>query len=374
METHSLPPAPPNFPQPSVGKGSPLKSLPAPLRLIIRPILFAALGFHALLLFTPLPAEQKPKPPEDKKNPVKITQIQTVKPLKTVPTNAPKADVSTPTQLKVSRPTDSPTVSDTSRQQETKTEQSQPNQQGQTNQQPNDTKDPFQGFPYYQPSTPNCFNKNYGEQCRVATASLTDVKTFFDKSLPANQYAIEQPTEAAPDKQIYKIAKGGKTRYLHLFIDGSTVVILLDETKKTLKDLKDALPALPDQYTLSLGDVAGNAPEYSNFAQPQYFYDRTRTSNEENGIEDPNVSPPKALESYESPKIILGKTPDEAYQVLASKLAVFEGVNRVGDYGGGPLYEMKKDKNTFFLNLVPAKDVGSRGGTIMVTWLKDPRS
>ena len=105
METHSLPPAPPDFSQPNGGgKGSPLKSLPAPLRLIIRPILFAALGIHALLLFTPFPAEQKPKPPEDKKNPVKITQIQTVKPLKTVPTNAPKADVSTPTQLKVSRP------------------------------------------------------------------------------------------------------------------------------------------------------------------------------------------------------------------------------------------------------------------------------
>jgi hypothetical protein len=57
-----------------------LKTLPAPLRLMVRPMLLMALGIHALLLFTPLPSEQKPKEPDDKKNPIKITQLPTAKP------------------------------------------------------------------------------------------------------------------------------------------------------------------------------------------------------------------------------------------------------------------------------------------------------
>lgn len=51
-----------------------------PVRLLIRPILFAALGLHALLLFTPIPSQPKPQEPDDKKDPVKITQLPTAKP------------------------------------------------------------------------------------------------------------------------------------------------------------------------------------------------------------------------------------------------------------------------------------------------------
>jgi hypothetical protein len=57
-----------------------LKTMPAPLRLMLSPMLLMALGIHALLLFTPLPSEQKPKEPNDKKNPIKITQLPTAKP------------------------------------------------------------------------------------------------------------------------------------------------------------------------------------------------------------------------------------------------------------------------------------------------------
>ena len=54
--------------------------MPAPLRMLIRPILFLALGLHALFLFIPLPSEEKPKEPDDKKNPITITQIPTNQP------------------------------------------------------------------------------------------------------------------------------------------------------------------------------------------------------------------------------------------------------------------------------------------------------
>jgi hypothetical protein len=49
----------------------------APLRLLLRPIFFLVLGLHALALFVPLPQAEVPKEANDKKDPVRITQIPT---------------------------------------------------------------------------------------------------------------------------------------------------------------------------------------------------------------------------------------------------------------------------------------------------------
>jgi hypothetical protein len=46
------------------------KSVPASLRMLIRPMLFLALGLHAILLFVPLPSEKKPEDPGDRKTPM----------------------------------------------------------------------------------------------------------------------------------------------------------------------------------------------------------------------------------------------------------------------------------------------------------------
>lgn len=49
----------------------------APLKQLLRPIFFAVLGLHAVLLFLPLPQEEKPKTADDKKDPLKIIQVPT---------------------------------------------------------------------------------------------------------------------------------------------------------------------------------------------------------------------------------------------------------------------------------------------------------
>jgi hypothetical protein len=66
--------------QPPVSKSGVPKDVSAPLRMLIRPILFLALGLHALLIFVPLPSEEKLKQPDDKKNPITITQVPTNQP------------------------------------------------------------------------------------------------------------------------------------------------------------------------------------------------------------------------------------------------------------------------------------------------------
>jgi len=85
------------------------KTLPNPVQMLIRPILFVAVAAHALLLFVPLPSEEKPKEPDDKKNPVKITQLPTAKPPE--PKAKPKTTATPTKTVAVSAKSGSPTTS-----------------------------------------------------------------------------------------------------------------------------------------------------------------------------------------------------------------------------------------------------------------------
>jgi hypothetical protein len=49
----------------------------APLKQLLRPIFFAALGLHLAAMFIPLPQEEKAKVADDKKDPLKVTQVPT---------------------------------------------------------------------------------------------------------------------------------------------------------------------------------------------------------------------------------------------------------------------------------------------------------
>jgi hypothetical protein len=67
------------------------KTMPDPVRLVFRPILFLALGLHALLLFTPVPSQERPPEPADKKDPLKISQLPTAKPASAKPATTVKS-------------------------------------------------------------------------------------------------------------------------------------------------------------------------------------------------------------------------------------------------------------------------------------------
>ncbi|HEY9909758.1 MAG TPA: hypothetical protein V6D18_19375 [Thermosynechococcaceae cyanobacterium] len=385
METHPLPPAPPNFTQPSVGKGSPLKSLPAPLRLVIRPILFAALGIHALLLFTPFPTEQKPKPPEDKKNPVKITQVPTVKPIKTTPTTQTQK-ASNPSQPKINRSESSVSLPQSAKRQEESAkpqEESAPvREQTPVRESPSsgDVKDPFQGFPHFQPSTPDCFNKGLSDSCRTSNSAIVTVTAFYKTELPKQKFTIELVEEGS-SKQIFQVSKEGKARYLHLFEDTPTTVILLSDTKiPDLETLRGAIVP-PEDFINLIGSAIpeggrgegepATTAQYEQFEKPQFFYKPISDEELKRG------TIPEFFSGIDgTPKVAIGTAPEQLYKThFESDLrTIFKEVKDEGQYGGGSLYKLKSDKVTIFLNLVPFSGLGGKKGTIVVTWLRDPRS
>lgn len=355
-----------------------LKSLPAPVRTFIRPMLFAALGLHALLLFTPFPSEQKPKTPDDKKDPVKITQIPTAKPNQSPRTKAlPKVTRKT-TLPKINRPLSASTIRTPQAATPTvsSVEQQAAASPAQNSQTPKNTTDPFQDFPHYQPSTPDCFNKGLGDSCRVTNGGLTAVASHYQKALPSKKYSITVDEQRA-DKQIYQVTKDGVTRYLHLFVDQPTTVILLAPEKiADIQALKGAVVP-PDEYIELLGNVIpegdrADAPattaQYEQFDQPQAFFKPISDTEIQRG------TIPELLPGVDgSPKIAADQPPNVLYETfLAADLkTIFKQVSLEGKYGGGDLYKLVSDQSTIYLNLVP---LNGGKGTILVTWLRDPRS
>ncbi|MBE9012121.1 hypothetical protein IQ250_18135 [Pseudanabaenaceae cyanobacterium LEGE 13415] len=354
--------------------------VPAVARSIVRPMLFAALGLHAFLLFTPFPKE-KEKPPENKEAPVKITQLPTTK---ASARQTPKVAIAKPKPAlpRINRPNPNPNPVvqrsiEAPRSQETPPppelaappqSQSQPSR--------NTGTATAADFPHYSPSTPNCFGVGLGENCRVATANMSTVAAFYLSAPKAKGFTLT-PDEDTADKKVYTVTTPDKkTLFLHLFKDEPTTVILLSDSKVSdLAALKGSVNVPADYYNL-LTDLAPQVDRSDNpqtnaqpeqFPRPEMFFNVVSSAELQNGV-IPEMRP--GIDG--SPTLIAGQTPDVFFQTIST--AGLSGTFQVtpkGQYGGGNLYQLKKDSTTFYMNLVPTKD---NSGTIVVTWLKNPGS
>lgn len=352
-----------------------MPAIPASVRAFIRPMLFAALGLHAILLFAPFP-KQTQKPPENKEAPVKITQLPTTK--VTAQNKIPKTKIANPNKPslpKINRPTANPVVLKTEQPKPASRSQEAPPEKGQVANPTNSGATSFADFPHYQSSTPDCFGKGLGENCRVATANLPTVAAFYQSQPKAKGFTVTLAEESANTK-IYTVTdKGGQTLFLSLFADAPTTVILLSEQKITdLATLKGSVSP-PEEYYQILADLLVEADRSDNpantaspedFAQPQMFYNIVSEAELQQGAV-PDLRP--GIDG--TPKLAQGQNPTNFYQSMsAAGLSGFFEISQHGQYGGGSLYRLKKGSTTFYLNLVPTQD---QSGTIVVTWLRDPK-
>jgi hypothetical protein len=353
-------------------------SIPAPAQVFIRPMLFAALGLHALFLFVPFPAE-KQKPPENKEAPVKITQLPTtsIAATKKMPkVSLPKQ--AKPTLPKINRATVNPIAQPSPTQpkpiEATPEADTRKPAKSQQSNSANDSAASIADFPKYQPATPDCFEKGYGDQCLVATANLATVASFY-QSVPKSKGWMVEPIENTAEAKIYSATKGNTRLFLHLFADTPTTVILVADQKiANLAALKGSVSP-PAEYVELLGNVIpdgdrsdnpANTASAEQFAQPQFFYSILSEADLQQGT-IPELRP--GIDG--TPKLGLGQPPAAFYSAIleADLKSIFQEVTKQGQYGGGDLYRLKKGSTTIYLNLVPTKD---QRGTIVVTWLTDP--
>ncbi|NDJ16507.1 hypothetical protein GS601_04240 [Myxacorys almedinensis A] len=344
------------------------------MQALIRPMLFAALGLHALVLFVPFPKEPQ-KPPENKESPVKITQLPTTKsPAQNKTLKAAIAKPNKPTLPKINRATPNPVIQKSPVQPKA-AEAPSPAKSQTLSKATDNMATSFADFPQYQPSTPDCFEKGLGENCRIATANLAAIATFYQSAPKAKGFTVTPAEESAVTKIFSVTSKSGETRYLSLFSDEPTTVILLSSEKITdLASLKGSVNPPADYVELlanvlpegDRSDSPANNANPEQFDQPQMFYNIVNEAELQQGT-IPDLRP--GIDT--SPKLAIGQAPAVFYSAtLEPELkGIFQEVVKQGQYGGGDLYRLKKGGTTIYLNLIPVK---GQEGTIVVTWLKDP--
>jgi len=364
---------------PSMPQFSPLNNLPAPVKALVRPMLFASVGLHALLLFVPFPgAKQESKPPQEKT--VKVTQLPSASKIAGAkptiePSLAPKSLV-VPKRL-ISRPQSAiPPIPSQIRpvlQAEPAPQKVQPASEAQSSSAA-DPNNPLNTFPHFPGAQPGCLGV---PSCYATGKDLAIVSSYFEKELPIKKYTV-QPSPPESDRKVYEISKNGMKQFLSLIFDGTSTLYVLADAPRSLADLQKTVQ-IPPEFTnniLSQLSQSVNGSELSSdlnpipdiFADPNSFFTSLGGADAQ-GFEVAAETNPEV----ESLKLVQGKTPTQLFSSFFSgslQSNGFESTPIANGYGGGELCQIKKGSSKpFYLNLVPTKDGAS---TIVVVWRSQP--
>lgn len=269
-----------------------LKNLPAPLQLLIRPMWWLSLGVHGLLLMIPMPSQEKPEMPVERKS-VKIAQLPPPpspppqpSPTIQLPTPSPQIRQSTPLLIKPTpriqpspplliqpspkiqlpkpspivvqntpspappSPTPSPAItpspvqptpvaSPTPTPTPTPTPSPTPTPLLAPTPSPTPT-DPFADFQHFPDAQQGC---NGVESCwQTAETQWAVVSNDLKQKLEEGGYSIT-PLDIEDDigRRAYEVSKEGKTKYyLNLISTGRGIVYLLTEQLPTSEQIKSA--------------------------------------------------------------------------------------------------------------------------------------
>ena len=333
-----------------------LKNLPAPLQLVVRPMLLLSLGLHGLLLFMPLGSKPKPTPAA-KPESVKITQLAA----SSKPAAKPSPKLSSKVNRRAVLPPRQPAVTLPPRQAIVAPVPSpvRPAPTPAADEKPAAAvKDPLADFPRYpnaQPGSLDLFEGVIDQASQYTKDGLEQVAAYFEAQLPVKGYAAEDLNSDKPNLKVYQVTKDSKLQFLHLiFQPEKGTVIVVAPQQLTLDNLENS-------------EVEVLSPEKSLFDDTLVEFDsqvglgiNTETEIAEFGSEAVDALRGKAL----------SKTPDQVSPAFQKSLeAAGFAVSAAGDYQGGPLYQVTQGAFTHYLSFIPAKD---GQGTLIVTWKKSP--
>jgi hypothetical protein len=308
----------------SMQKSSRISSV---VRIFIRPMLVLALGLHALLLFVPLPSEQKFKELDDKESLTKINQIFTAKPVsqKPKPTTAIK-----PTAIKL---TNKPAIA------------SKPS------------------APTLRPTGAAIASSQPKPRQAVipSSASIAPMQSTDPASVPPNRTPNAVGAQSAVNSKPFESFKEDPAQALHEVLTS---------------------PFRTGGGVVSGGSNSANGVDHAEnntvpleeITRPELLFKPSTNQ---------NPAPQKiALEGLtgldKQPLLITFPLEDNLnlysfYQkILEPKLkTIFAETSEVGEYGDGPLYKLTRGSYTAYLSLMPPKKAV---GAIISVWSKDPRA
>jgi hypothetical protein len=349
-----------------------------PWRSIVRPMLIASLGLHALFLLFPLSAEKPAKPPEKPpEEKISLTQLP-------AESNRPKA-TPLPPKLQVPpsprvlpRVTTPRTAALAPAAPVPRQPVAQPSPAVRSPSPSPVTADPFAAdFPQYPNAQPGSFGlpAAFEPFSHKTTDAMDQVSSWFQSQLQAKGFQAQSVTQSG--RTVYQISKNGKSKYLSLIPN--------DQGSGTSMILSDQL--LPDN--LGGGNVVSPEEQafYQNLAEiiqdanpdsawhdldnprilpdPSAFYSRVVSEQE---YLSGSVS---ELQGGVERKIVhVGQAPDALFGDISNMLQTAEiQATPQGTYGGGALYQLSRDGVTRFLSLVPTND----GNTAIFIWTSSPK-
>jgi outer membrane biosynthesis protein TonB len=366
----------------------PLKKVPTSSRNSIWLMALISLGIHGLLMLMPIPSEQKPTPPKPEKR-IRVTQLQTQPKLPVVKASPPPSPIlqkTPPLPKPVTRPRTiippAPRASQIPSEPKpketppaTKPKETPPAPQPKVQAAPTKPQptpqatpaptlsstalysnaNPWENFPKYPTAKPGCFQKNF---CIQTGAKLDEVATYFEKELLANQFQWK-PTIQEGNTKVYQVsAKNGATQFLSLIFAGGDegTVYVLGENALSLGDFKKAVevPSEIADILTAVGLESQNV-EATYFTEPDKFYP--------SGALRPEISSISIIPDQPSDTLM------DAFLKTNLQNNGYEVSEPKSPYGGGGVYEVKKDKLKLYFNLVPTKD---GAGTIVVIWGSPP--
>ena len=323
-----------------------LKNLSAPAQMLFRPMLMISLVLHSVVLMLPMPSDrEKPEPPK-KEVRVKIAQLPTTRPSpKTSAQSSSKPNPQSTLQPSLSTPPDRPTrpESVTTRQESVVSllplpESSSPLQQQSKykKEEPQEqlTQQPRRSLSTEQPRRSESTKKpTLSQSTKEPTLSQSTKQPTPSPSTeqPTPSRSTEQPTPSpsTEEAKVNNEATGGSyTESFNKYENQLFFEAALEEVKR----------------------------KYSEEKIKQFKIDQDINKlTEANKFKDANGSPDTKFEFLK--KAVSPLTPQDITSSLETQLSSQKfGFNKIGTYGGGPLYEVTKGDFKRYLIFVPGKD------------------
>lgn len=333
--------------------------LPDPVKAFVRPMLFASVGLHALLIFVPLPGEKEPPKPAPEKT-VKVTQLpptskpnSTAKPLAKVPiapSPRPVIPAARPNALTIPSTIRPSPIAQPALEAAAAPQTAPSNAPAASN--------PFADFPRYANATSGSFDSlpaTLNPSSFQTSDSLAIVEAFFKSELPKKQFEAGDPTNLGSVKVI-QVTKGGVTKYLHLLArDGKGTVFLLLDTPLDINSLpKDTKFQNEPPEKLELTQLFTDLADTVNFVG----------DNADTQLQDPTTFlSAKGVETDQGKVTSLGEgitvSLADLDALLPSKIAdIGFTVTPSSSYAGSKVYQITKNSFTRYLAIAPTNDGG----------------
>ncbi len=345
---------------PSTPQSPFLNNLPTSVKAFIRPMLFASLGLHLLLMFAPLPGEKEPPKPAPEKT-VKVTQLppaskpnSTAKPLAKLPIAPlprPVIRAARPNSITIPSPIRPRTVEAAP----APVPSTAPATAASITPA---ASNPFADFPRYANATSGSFDSlpaALNPSSFQTSDSLATVEAFFKSELPKKQFEAGEPTNLGSVKVI-QVTKGGVTQYLHLFARaGKGTVYLLAPTPIDINSLpKDTVFQNEPPEKIELTQLFTELADTVNFV----------ADNGDTQLQDPTTFlSAKGIDPEYGKVTSLGEGTTvplaDVDALLQAQIAnIGFTVTPSSSFAGSTVYQITKNSFTRYLAIAPTNDGG----------------